>query len=86
MGLDLGLGAALLSEERVWVAEGFWIGGGGCLNSCQSFRKSRESEFPPTEESGLQTPPTEDNHTLPFPEEIHVDVVSLPSTPSYFYC
>ena len=43
-------------------------------------RKSRESEFPPTEESGLQTPPTrdtpikesglqtpptEDNHTLP---------------------
>ena len=25
-------------------------------------------------ESGLQTPPTEDNHTLPFPEEIHVDV------------
>ena len=28
-------------------------------------RKSRESEFPPTEESGLETPPTEDNHTLP---------------------
>ena len=23
-------------------------------------RKSRESEFPPTEESGLQTPPTKD--------------------------
>ena len=38
----------------------FWIGGGGCLNSCQSFRRSRESEFPPTEESGLQTPPTRD--------------------------
>ena len=37
-------------------------------------RKRRESEFPPTEKSGLQTPPTEDNHTLPFPEEIHVDV------------
>ena len=43
-------------------------------------RKRRESEFPPTEESGLETPPTrdtpikesgletpptEDNHTLP---------------------
>ena len=27
-------------------------------------RKRRESEFPPTEESGLETP-TEDNHTLP---------------------
>ena len=39
----------------------FWIGDGGCLNSFQlSFRKSRESEFPPTEESGLQTPPTRD--------------------------
>ena len=23
-------------EERVWIAEMFWIGGGGCLNSCQS--------------------------------------------------
>ena len=49
-------------------------------------RKRRESEFPPTEESGLQTPPTrdtpikesglqtpptEDNHTLP--GKIHVD-------------
>ena len=28
-------------------------------------RKRRESEFPPTEESGLETPPIEDNHTLP---------------------
>ena len=46
---------------------------------------SRESEFPPTEESGLETPPTEDNHTLPFPEEIHVDVGVSSSTPSYFY-
>ena len=38
-------------------------------------RKRRESEFPPTEESGLETPPTEDNHTeeITFPEEIHVD-------------
>ena len=85
--------------------EMFWIGGGGCLNSCQlsvvscqrsavsgqklseagftgfigfaglgvgvtnpshnrtttnNSRKRRESEFPPTEESGLQTPPTRD--------------------------
>ena len=65
-------------------------------------RKSRESEFPPTEESGLQTPPTrntpikesglqtpptEDNHTLPFPEEIHVDSgVSSLYPFLFFYC
>ena len=49
--------------------------------------KRRESEFPPTEESGLQTPPTRDTPiiqnrgykpllqkiTIPFPEEMHVD-------------
>ena len=47
---------------------------------------SRESEFPPTEESGLETPPTEDNHTLPFPEEIHVDDGVFSLHLSYFYC
>ena len=31
----------------------------------ETINKRRESEFPPTEESGLETPPTEDNHTLP---------------------
>ena len=43
--------------------------------------RSRESEFPPTEESGLETPPTRDNHTPPTRDN-HI----LPSTPSYFYC
>ena len=39
------------------------------------FRKRRESEFPPTEESGLQTPPTRDitiknRGYKPLPQEI----------------
>ena len=63
---------------------GFWD-----LQDFGIFRieRGRESEFPPTEESGLQTPPTRDTPikesglqtppteeiTIPFPEEIHVD-------------
>ena len=64
-------------------------------------RKRRESEFPPTEESGLQTPPTRDitaiknrgykpllqKIIIPFPEEIHVDVgVSSLYPFLFFYC
>ena len=71
--------------------EMFWIGDGGGLNSFQlsairkngsqqsavRSRKRRESEFPPTEESGLQTPPTKNITAIknrgykPLPQEIH---------------
>ena len=92
----------------------FWIGGGGCLNSCQLSAGVRNQEFPPTEESGFTGPlpqgfaglkgvgnrsfliqknrgykplpqeihplknrgykPLLQKITIPFPEEIHVDV------------
>ena len=66
-GRIFGIGEAMNCPTRI-----FGIGESG--NELPYYeQEDRESEFPPTEESGLQTPPTRDNHILP-------------STPSYFYC
>ena len=78
-------GVQTCKVASVQVQDGIFRSGERAMNrtTTNNSRKSRESEFPPTEESGLQTPPTRDitiknrgyktllQEIHPFPQEIH---------------
>ena len=53
-------GAAV--EEWVWVAEGFGLGAADASIVVSNQQSVGNRSSSPTEESGLQTPPTRDNH------------------------